>query len=568
MSAESFQQSFDLLSDLPPEEYDYGERSSGDTHGVVLTKPHVVSLILDLTGYTADRDLTQLSLLEPSCGEGAFLVPAVERLLASATDRGVDAGALRSAVVAFDVDPKHVDAARTAVAAVLRKHGVCEPTTAALVEEWVVTGDFLLRNETRRFDVIVGNPPYVRIEQLSARLQAEYRRRYKSLYDRADLYVAFIERTLQLLSEAGVLSFICADRWIVNKYGAPLREIVTKAFQIVCYIDLHTASPFESEVIAYPSIFSVKRGTGCDVHVCSLATASSDECKAIIPALQTGTPSQDGVTVSRYDSWFKGDEPWVITSPEHLAALRSLERRFSSIEATGRTRIRIGVATGDDKTYIVGEDSDIEPDRLIPLVMRSDIEKGQLRNARRFVINTFRDDGKVIDLKDYPRLERHFRAREMEVRRRHVAQKNPSNWFRTIDRVYPELVTTPKLLVPDIAGANEVALETGGFHPHHNLYFITSDEWDLEVLGGLLSSRVALFFVWSYAVKMRGGYLRFQAQYLRRIRLPAPHEISAILGTELRNAFRDRNFKHLDELALEAYSIGTLPRFDFVDTRA
>jgi adenine-specific DNA-methyltransferase len=93
-----------------------------------------------------------------------------------------------------------------------------------------------------------------------------------------------------------------------------------------------------------------------------------------------------------------------------------------------------------------------------------------------------------------------------------VAKKAPANWFRTIDRVYPKLVGTPKLLIPDIAGANEVVFDHGRFHPHHNLYFVTSDHWDLEVLGGLLSSRVALFFVWSYAVKMRGGYLRFQAQ--------------------------------------------------------
>jgi hypothetical protein len=134
-------------------------------------------------------------------------------------------------------------------------------------------------------------------------------------------------------------------------------------------------------------------------------------------------------------------------------------------------------------------------------------------------------------------------------------------------RVYPELVGTPKLLIPDIAGANEVAYDEGKFHPHHNLYFVTSDRWDLEVLGGLLSSRVALFFVWSYAVKMRGGYLRFQAQYLRRIRLPAPESLPASLPAQIKKAFRKRDFVALDELSLAAYGIPLLPEFDFVDTR-
>jgi hypothetical protein len=199
--------------------------------------------------------------------------------------------------------------------------------------------------------------------------------------------------------------------------------------------------------------------------------------------------------------------------------------------------------------------------------MRSDIEVGRIRDAHRFVINTFSDDGRAIDLDRYPRLARYFESQLESVKRRHVSKKNPRNWFRTIDRVYPDLVGRPKLLIPDIAGSNEVAFDEGKFHPHHNLYFVTSDEWDMEVLGGLLSSRVALFFVWSYAVKMRGGYLRFQAQYLRRIRVPAPSSISDKLADSIRTAFRGRDFKRLDELALRAYGLRELSEFEFVDTR-
>jgi hypothetical protein len=128
-------------------------------------------------------------------------------------------------------------------------------------------------------------------------------------------------------------------------------------------------------------------------------------------------------------------------------------------------------------------------------------------------------------------------------------------------------VQKPKLLIPDIAGSNEVVLDEGRYHPHHNLYFVTSDRWDLEVLGGLLSSKVALFFVWSYAVKMRGGYLRFQAQYLRRIRLPLPDKVPAKLAEAMREGFRRRDFARVDELALKVYGLRELPSFSFVDTR-
>ncbi|MGH7271381.1 MAG: TaqI-like C-terminal specificity domain-containing protein, partial [Polyangiaceae bacterium] len=214
------------------------------------------------------------------------------------------------------------------------------------------------------------------------------------------------------------------------------------------------------------------------------------------------------------------------------------------------------------------EGVDIERSRLVPLVMRGDITKGNVRNARRYVINTFGEDGRVVDIEQYPKLARYLGTHAAEVRKRHVSQKNPGAWYRTIDRVYPELVERPKLLIPDIAGSNEVVFDEGHYHPHHNLYFVTSDSWDMEVLGGLLSSKVALFFVWSYAVKMRGRYLRFQAQYLRRIRLPEPEGLSKALARSIRDAFRRRDFAKLDALAHQAYGIEALPEFAFVDTRS
>jgi len=552
---------------FPPEAYRYGKRSSGETHGVVLTKPHIVDLILDLAGYTENRDLSLMRLLEPSCGTGAFLVPAVRRLVKSARRHHRRPSQLSDCIHAYDIDKAHVEAARLAVETALNEEGIGNGAAKSLAENWVRQADFLLTPlDEQSFDAVVGNPPYIRIEQLSPEIQGEYRRRYESLYDRADLYVAFIERSLALLKPNGTLSFVCADRWTLNRYGAPLRRMISEHFSVKTYIDLNQASPFESEVIAYPSIFAISPGRSGEVQVARLSSAAPEECAALSRSLH-GNGAANGATVSKYPSWFSGDEPWVLTPPEHLKALRELEARFDPIEADGQTKVRIGVATGCDAAYIVGKDADIEKDRLVPLVMRSDIENGSIKNNHRFVINTFDEDGRVINLSDFPRLRRHFEQHGLDIRHRHVAQKNPVSWFRTIDRVYPELVKAPKLLIPDIAGSNEVALDAGSYHPHHNLYFVTSEVWDMAVLGGLLSSKVALFFIWSYATKMRGSYLRFQAQYLRRIRLPKPEDIPSQLAGEIREAFMARDFKRLDELALTAYGLKSLPDFDFADTR-
>lgn len=548
--------------------YDYGNRSDGGTHGLVLTKPHVVELILDLAGYTSDLDLTSRRLLEPSCGNGAFLIAALERLLASAQRQRKAVADLGDALVGFDIEPTHVEQTRKALVVTMKKHGVTSKLATKLAKGWVNGGDFLLAPLTAGFDFVVGNPPYIRIEQLSPELQSEYRRRYSTIFDRADLYVAFIERSLRLLTPKGVLSFVCADRWTLNRYGAPLRELVSSGYEVRTYVDLHKASPFESEVIAYPSIFVMAREKlGKPTLVATLATATAEECAAVSDHHSGHKKAKhSGVNLAEYRAWFTGSDPWVLSSPEQLAALRELEDRLPLLEESGNTAVRIGVASGNDSLYIVPADADIEPERLLPLVMRDDIEAGKVKNAYRCVINTYSDKG-IIDLAQFPRLQRYFKKHEAKLRERHVAQKAKAGWFRTIDRVYPALVSKPKLLIPDIAGANEVVFEPGHFYPHHNLYFVISDDWDMEVLGGLLSSRVALFFVWSYAVKMRGGYLRFQAQYLRRIRVPSPDSLPAGLKKRIKAAFRARDFKALDDLARVAYGLDAVPDFDFVDTR-
>jgi len=186
------QLSIGLPVSLPQDAYHYGERSSGETHGVVLTKRHVVDLILDLSGYQAGKDLSKFSLLEPSCGEGAFLLPAVERFLASTESHNRSVDSIEDCFLAFDIDPGHVSTARGKVRELLVKHGFSNAKANNLSSHWVVEGDFLLSNIRRTFDFIVGNPPYIRIEQLAPILQAEYRSRFSSLFDRADLYVAFI----------------------------------------------------------------------------------------------------------------------------------------------------------------------------------------------------------------------------------------------------------------------------------------------------------------------------------------------------------------------------------------
>lgn len=128
-------------------------------------------------------------------------------------------------------------------------------------------------------------------------------------------------------------------------------------------------------------------------------------------------------------------------------------------------------------------------------------------------------------------------------------------WYRTIDRIYPELTKKEKLLVPDIKGEANIVYESGEYYPHHNLYYITSSEWDLGALQAVLRSGIARLFVGVYSTQMRGGYLRYQAQYLRRIRLPRWAEVPDDLKERLKTAGRRGNPEELNQLVFQLYKL-------------
>jgi len=100
-----------------------------------------------------------------------------------------------------------------------------------------------------------------------------------------------------------------------------------------------------------------------------------------------------------------------------------------------------------------------------------------------------------------------------------------------------------------------IVYEEGRLYPHHNLYFITAEEWDLKALQAVLRSGIAKLFVSVYATQIRGGYLRFQAQYLRRIRLPRWQEVPACTRQALQEAANLGDVEACNAAVFELYRL-------------
>ncbi len=528
-------------------------------HGEVFTRRWVVGFILNLVGYDRNEDLASRVIVEPSCGTGAFLIPIVDRLVASCEARDQDIVTTGQAIRAFDVLDVNVDLAREAVTYRLAEHGLREKAAEQLAREWVTTADFLLHDhQAGSVDLVVGNPPYIRLEDVPRELTDAYRRAFPTMQGRSDIYVGFIEAALRLLKPGGSLGFICADRWMHNQYGGALRQLITSQYSVDTIVSMHDVDAFEDEVSAYPAIVILRNGEQRSVNLVETRAAFGRGDADAVHNWIDGTAStigREAADGSQLSGWFKGSPSWPSGNPERQALVADLERRFAPLESaeTG-TRVGIGVATGRDDVYITTDSDLVERDRLLPLLLARDTSSGQTEWSGHYLVNPWNGDG-LVDLANYPRLSAYLEGNADQIKGRHIAKRRPDSWYRTIDKVDPTLQTRAKLVLPDIKAEANPVLDEGELYPHHNLYFVVSDVWDLEVLGGLLLSDVANAIIGSYCVKMRGGYYRFQAQYIRRMRVPEPGDIDRSTRRGLSSAFRARDRDAATAHAAKAFGI-------------
>lgn len=509
-----------------------------EERGAIFTRKEVVEFILDLVGYTSDKPLYEQRILEPSFGQGDFLIPAIYRLLTAYFSQRGHQGDISNEIIdcvrAVELHENSYDGTRSTVGTLLSQFGISKEEGKILLNAWLIHSDFLLTELPFKFSLVVGNPPYVRQELIPDVLIREYRRRFQTIYDRADLYIPFIEKSLSLLVPEGSLGFICSDRWMKNKYGGPLRRFVAHGYHLKYYIDMVDTQAFQSEVMAYPAITIITKEQSGVTRIAHRPSIDSANLTSLASELVNSTMGNQSVT--EVVDVVAGSEPWILHSFDQLALVRRLEDSFPTIEETGCT-IGIGVATGADKVFIAPyEDLNVETDRKIPLVKTDDIRGGTVLWRGRGIINPFKESGQLVCLSDYPKLAAYLTKNEKVLRGRHVAIRSQDSWYRTIDRIYPGLMVRPKLLIPDIKRNAQVVYEDGRFYPHHNLYYIISDIWNLRALQAVLMSGIARLFVSIYSTRMRGGYLRFQAQYLRRIRLPRWEDVSDAIKSELIDA--------------------------------
>jgi hypothetical protein len=238
-------------------------------------------------------ELGSVRLLDPACGSGAFLIEAFDQLHAAyqaSNDRlqelrghrtlfDLDKRILENNLYGVDLNEEAIEICRLSLWIKTAERGkvltsldhtirVGNSVVDDLAEhekafDW--HGQFPevfaeVRSAGGGFDVVVGNPPYVRQELLSD-IKPYLEREYHSYHGMADLYVYFYERGLRLLRPGGLLSMIVTNKWMKSGYGEPLRRYFADSAWIESVVDFGHAKQIFEDADVFPSIIVARKPT-------------------------------------------------------------------------------------------------------------------------------------------------------------------------------------------------------------------------------------------------------------------------------------------------------------------
>lgn len=289
------------------EESDPSERKN---LGQYYTPPYVVNFIIEKTlgryfeeNELSQEELSQLNLLDPACGSGAFLIKSYDRLREFYTtqyeeekEKGIKSEGrerwdsfisanqlshfneliLKDNIHGVDLNQEAVEISKMNLwfKSMQKERKLNEldhniKVGNSVVEDKDVAGDSAFDwedgfeevfDKNGGFDVIIGNPPYIKYHNIPNDQRDYFKEAYECPKYKFDIYIVFIEKCIDVLAEGGRFSFIVPGTYMNANYGNQLREKVLEECTIEHIVDFSQVKVFEDASVPNPSIFVLKKG--------------------------------------------------------------------------------------------------------------------------------------------------------------------------------------------------------------------------------------------------------------------------------------------------------------------
>ncbi len=493
--------------------------------------------------------LLHITILDPACGSGAFLNQALVFLIEE--HRQIDSMVamlfgdslvmtdniteiLENNIFGVDINEESIEIARLSLwlrtAKVGRKLNDLSRNIKignSLISDKTIAGDLAFDWKTAfpqvfkngGFDVILGNPPYVRVQQLVSKDVDFYFENYKTPAGKLDISILFFEKSLSLIKDNGVISFISSSQWMQTDYGKNIREMLSKGY-IKSIIDFGSLPVFEN-VETYPAIFTMTKELNSTVEY-KLAIEKSDLDTQKITALPSNYINIDKLT----------EKAWQFGNLNLFEIIKLRNIQYQKISQIGNSYI--GDLTGMDKAFVVTnaviETNKLEKEIIFPYAYRGEeVNKFAIVNPNAWVIYPYDEglDGKsvlITNLEEkYPHVYSYLLQYKSELLLRMDSRKPyafEDNWYRHLRQGSFKYIRPNKLIVKGI----DTKL-TVGFLNSNSVFngancpaiIIQDKNFDEKYLLAILNSKVISYYLNSICPKKLGGYYRYNATNLAEI---------------------------------------------------
>jgi len=319
------------------------------------------------------------------------------------------------------------------------------------------------------FDVIIGNPPYVRQENIK-KTEKDYLSRYYEVGNGvADLYVYFYNVGINLLKHNGILGYITPNKWFKTKYGFNLRNFI-KQFQIIEIYDFFELRIFQ-DASTEPQIIIIQNKN------------SSDNFN-YYPVSSTAEFISSQVKPSIIDKKKLNSDSWILAKNDNNTILAKIYENTLTLKEYTKNGIEYGIKTGLNKAFIIDEatknkllQEDTKSEELIKkYISGTDIGKWIVNFKNEYLIFTRRG----TDIENYPAIKKYLLQFYEELRPRNNNEptgRKPGKyqWFEIQDSIeYYEKFETPKILYIHTAVNHNFYYDTENYYLNNSCYFITN----------------------------------------------------------------------------------------------
>ncbi|WP_440998517.1 type IIG restriction enzyme/methyltransferase [Fodinibius sp. SL11] len=405
------------------------------------------------------------------------------------------------------------------------------------------------------FDTVIGNPPYVRQEELGE-FKEYLKAHYKVYNGTADIYTYFFELGHSILKDHGWFSMITSNKFMRTNYGENLRNYLSELKQISQIIDFGELPVF-SEAATFPAIF-LTQNRKIETQAFDFMQVKDLDSQNFQDRITNGLATLDNRSISGSN--------WSLAEPIELDIIDKMREKGTELLEYVGTEIYRGLITGYNKAFVIDEE---KKDELIKEDAKSkEIIRPVLKgNDIRFYRTAFKDLYLIVtkigtDIDRYPAVKNYLDQYKDRLKKRY--DQGDHYWeLRACD--YYDEFEKPKIIYPDIAKERRFTLDTKGHYLTNTAYFIPSNN---RYVLGILNSKLVFNYYKRVSSVLgdpdKGGRMRWFRQHVSGIPIAdtdyevkekIESNVDQILTAKKNNADTSELDEEIDQLVYELYGL-------------